>query len=104
MKSLLKARQLAPTDPKIPYSLTIFYSLLSDEEKDSEKKVLYKNLSMKSISDTLALKPNFRDGYALKASLHKKYNETAEAKKAYQYILEKINPKDEESLKEIKSL
>jgi len=96
--ALKQAQKLALTDPKISYNLALFASLLSDEEKNNPKWV---NLALSTIDHSISLKPNFRDAYFLKGQLLKKYGRKDEAKKIFQYILERINPDDEEIKKEI---
>ncbi len=99
--ALEKAENLAPTDPKIPYSKAIFYSLLLDETKEDEKKKEIQALSLKAVEETISLKPDYRDGYFLKGQLLKKYGRNDEAKAVFKYILKNINPNDEEAKKEI---
>ncbi len=104
IKTLSQAKILSPTDPKIPYTLTIFYSLLEDETKDKTQKNNYEVLSLKAIDETINLKPNYRDGYFLKGQLLKKYNQNEEAKAQFEYILKNINSEDSESINELKEL
>lgn len=73
VKSLEEARSLAPTDPKIPYSLSVYYSLLFDIEKDQIKKSNYKKQSILEINKALELKKDFQEGKILKEELIKKY-------------------------------
>lgn len=91
--TLMMAQGLSPTDPKIPYSLAIFYSLLDD-----------KNKSLQEIENSIKLKPDYRDAYFLKGQLLKKYNQTEDAKKAFGYILKNLNPVDADAKKELESL
>ncbi len=102
--ALIEAQKLSPTDPKIPYSLSIFKSLLYDEEKDQRQKDEYKTQSLQDVEYSLKLKPDFRDGYFLKAQLLKKYGEKEKAKETYEYILKILNPSDEDVKKELQSL
>jgi len=66
--------KLAPTDPKIPYSLAVYYSLLSDAEKKQIQKDSWQKLSLAEIDKALELKKYFQDGLNLKKELLKKYN------------------------------
>lgn len=75
IKSLEEARRLAPTDPKIPYSLSVYYSLLFDIEKESSKKNKYMKLSILELNKALELKNNFQEGKLLKEELIKKYGQ-----------------------------
>ncbi len=110
VKALSQAEKLAPTDPKLPYSLAIYYSLLSDEEaaakdnRNHEKLKMYKVLSLNSIEKSIELKPDYRDGYFLKAQLLKKFGDKEEAKGALMHILDKINAQDKEASQELSTL
>lgn len=102
--ALDEASKLSPSDPKIDYSRALFYSLLNDDEKDFNQKELYKSLSIQAINQSIALKPNYREAYFLKGQLLKKFGEVIEAKKTWQYILDKIAPDDPETVNELKNL
>ncbi|MFH1826947.1 MAG: hypothetical protein ABH812_00740, partial [bacterium] len=98
--SLKDAQKISPTDPKIPYSLSIFYSILFDKTRDYK----YRDLSLKAIDHSIELKSNYRDGYFLKAQLLEKFGKIIKAKEALQYILDNINSKDEEAKEFLKKL
>jgi len=102
--ALERARTLSPTDPKIPYSLAIFYSLLESEEKDSRKKLKFQQLALQEINISINLKTDYRDGYYLKGQFLKKAGKPNEAKKVFNYILENLNPNDSEVNKELETL
>jgi len=110
INSLNYAEKLAPTDPKLPYSQAIFYSLLADEYSsakaaaDKEKAFGYEKLSLEQISKAIALKSDYKDAYLLKAQLQKKYGDKEGAKLSLEYILQKLNPQDSEAEKELQSL
>lgn len=69
VSTLKKAQELSPTDAKIPYSLSIFYTILYDFTKD----IKYKDLSFKEVDKSIKLKSNFTDAYTLKKQLQEKY-------------------------------
>ncbi len=104
IKALKTAQTLAPTDPKIPYSLAIYYSLLSSDTKDMNKKALNTTLSLNEIDDAIELKADYRDAYVLKAQLLKSYGQTKEARRVLEYILQKLVPGDQEASKELQNL
>lgn len=104
INTLLEAKKLSPTDPKIPYSLAIFYSLLYDEEKQPLEKNVFKTESLKQIENSIMLKPDYRDAYLLKGQLLKKFGEKNESRKIFEYILKNINISDEDAKKELQSL
>ncbi len=73
IKAILEAKKLAPTDPKIYYTSSFYYSLLYDIEKDINKKNLYLKKSLEEINHALKLKKDFQDGIDFKKELIKKY-------------------------------
>lgn len=104
ISALKNAQKLSPTDPKIPYSLALYNSVLFDLSKnDQEKQVLLK-LSIDEINNVIKLKPNYREGYILKGQLLKKYGFNNEAKSTFEYILKNFDKNDAETLKELQSL
>ncbi|MBI4009398.1 O-antigen ligase family protein [Candidatus Roizmanbacteria bacterium] len=104
IEALLEAQRLSPTDPKIPYSLAIYYSLAEQDVDEISNKLQFSDLSFRYIDKSIQLKPDYRDGYFLKGQLLKKANKNAEAKKAFDYILRNLNPQDAEAKKELDSL
>ncbi len=102
--ALQEAQKLAPTDPKIPYSLAIYYSLMGDDVKNIKDKSALDDKSLQEVDKALALKPDYEDGYLLKGQLLKKYGDKQEAKQVFQFILNKINPQDQTAKKEIDRL
>ncbi|MBI5127116.1 O-antigen ligase family protein [Candidatus Roizmanbacteria bacterium] len=73
IKALSTGQKLAPTDPKIPYSLAVYYSLFYDQAKDPNVKEKAKQMSLSEIDKALQLKKDFQDGLTLKKELLKKY-------------------------------
>ncbi len=104
LNALKQAQKLSPTDPKIPYSLGLFYSLIEDTQKNNQDKFKYKKLALSSVQKAINLKPDYRDPYFLKAQLYIKYNQKQKAKKILQEILNKINPNDKQTKEELKKL
>ncbi len=102
--ALQEAQKLAPTDPKIPYSLAIYYSLMGDDVKNIKDKSALDDKSLQEVDKALALKPDYEDGYLLKGQLLKKYGDKQQAKQVFQFILTKINPADQTAKKEIDGL
>ncbi|NMB83771.1 O-antigen ligase family protein [Candidatus Roizmanbacteria bacterium] len=100
--ALKKAEVIASTDPKVPYTLAIFHSLLADETKEKNEKRKQEELSLQDIDRSIGLKANFRDGYLLKGQLLKKYGNKEKAREIFSTMLDKFNPKDEEVLEELK--
>jgi len=84
--ALEKAAQLSPTDPKITLNL----GLLAQQSDNKTTAQAY-------FEQTVQLKPNYRQGWIALANFWKQEGEIEKAKQAYQYILDKINPEDEEA-------
>lgn len=103
IEALNEDKRLSPTDPKIPYTIAIFYSLLADEENDQEIKPIYQRAALDYALQSISLKPNFRDGYFLQGQLLSKYGNKEEAKKAFEKALE-ISPNDREILEQLHGL
>jgi len=104
IKALEKAKVLSPTDPKIPYSLGIYYSLVEDVEKGSKIKKQLEKKALIAINEAIVLKPDYREAYILKGQLQKKFKQTNEAIQTFKFILEKFDKNDTTVLKELKSL
>ncbi len=108
--ALSQAYKLSPTDPKIPYSLAIYYSLLNDEyasskqPADQDKVLRYKMLSLKNIDQAITLKKDYRDAYLLQAQLEKKYGEVDKARQSLEFILNNLSPQDKEASDELQKL
>jgi O-antigen ligase len=100
--ALIYASKIAPTDAKIPYTIAVFYSLLSKTDKN--KKSEYINKAFTSLNEAIDLKPNYRDAYFLKGQLLAKIGKKDEAKRTFFHILQNINPKDQEVLDELKKI
>lgn len=73
ISSLNEAKKLAPTDPKVNYSLAVYYSMLYDIEKNFTQKEMWKDKSIEEIEKSLMLKRDFQDGLTLKNELQIKY-------------------------------
>ncbi|KKP86838.1 MAG: hypothetical protein UR89_C0013G0026, partial [Candidatus Roizmanbacteria bacterium GW2011_GWA2_35_8] len=73
IEALMKAKVLSPTDPKIPYSLAVFYSIMADAQKNVTDKSLYVAKSFESVDEAVILKSNFQDAIDLKKQLLNKY-------------------------------
>jgi O-antigen ligase len=104
VEAMKQAEALSPTDPKLPYTTALFYSLLHDEEDDAVKKEELKQKSLEAIGKTVSLKPDYREGQLLKAQLQSKYGDTEGARTTLNFILKKIAPGDQETLQELETL
>lgn len=104
VEALKTARKLYPTDPKIPYTLALYYTTLYDSAKNNLEKEEWQRLSLSEIDKTVNLKSNYREAYLFKGQLLKKYGEIGKAKKVFEYILKNFNENDSEVINEMKSL
>lgn len=103
VKALEEDRRLAPTDPKIPYTLAVFYSILDDTEKDKDLKTQYQDQALRYATLTTELKPDYRDGYFILGQLYRKFGNKEQAIDALTKAL-KLSPKDKDILLELDEL
>jgi len=75
LEAFREAQKLAPTDPRIPNSIAIYYYLLADDGKTREEKTKYETASLQAIDRAIKLKPNYTDAIELKDQLVKKYSQ-----------------------------
>ncbi len=104
LQAFEEAKALAPTDPKVPYDISYYYSLMYDAAKTKSQKDILANLALKSVDEAINLKPDLYDSYLLKGQLLKKFAKKSEAKKVFEYILTSISPNDKQAEAELKSL
>lgn len=104
VRALKAARNLYPTDPKIPYSLALYYSILYDASQSNLDKQNWQKLFLEEIEKTIKLKSNYREAYLFKGQLQKKYGQIDQARKTFEYILNNFGKNDAEVLKELQSL
>ena len=93
LNALLEAAKLAPTDAKIQYNLGIIYAKIGQEET-----------AIKTLQDTINLKPNYDQARYALALFYEKQNKIDEAKEQLEYILENINPSNEAVIAKLKEL
>lgn len=86
--ALKEAYILSPTDPKIPYSLSLFYALLADDQKIGDAKIALEKQSIDAIDASITLKSDYRDAYMLKGQLQKKFGDSKGAQNTFEYVLE----------------
>ncbi len=91
--TLRQAMALAPTDPKLIYTLARIYDL----QKDTTQAATL-------TQDAIALKPNYIDARNYLADLRTAQHDYAAAKSEYEYILTKISPNDEVVQKKLASV
>jgi hypothetical protein len=104
IEALKTSKYLYPTDPKIPYTLALYYSILYDSAKNNTEKQNWQKFSLDEINKTIELKSNYREAYLFKGQLLKKYGKIDEAKKVFEYMLKNFDKNDADVLKELKDL
>lgn len=104
LSALDEAKILAPTDPKIPYFASTYYTLLYDEEQNKEQKQIYLQQSLEEINKAIDLKNNYLDAYTLKIQLLKKYQLKTELKSFLEFYLRNIAPDDQTAKSEYEAL
>ncbi|OGY17062.1 MAG: hypothetical protein A3H88_02760 [Candidatus Blackburnbacteria bacterium RIFCSPLOWO2_02_FULL_44_9] len=86
VNSLEEAVRLAPTEPSFSYNLGVLYDYQGETEK--ARKILEK---------TVELKPNYNEARVGLAKIYIKLEEKQKAFEEVKYVLEKIDPRDEEA-------
>lgn len=104
LSALDESYKLAPTDPKIPYFASTYYTLLYDDEKDPQQRTIYREKSVSEIDKAIALKNNYIDAYTLKIQLLKKYQLKDELKRLLEFYLKEIAPNDQSAQEEYNAL
>jgi len=104
IQALTTAAALSPTDPKLPYFLATYNSLLWDEEKDREVKKAVEETAMKQVDLSIVLKPDYQDAYMLKAQLYKKFGKRQDAKSAYETLMKRFHIPKKDLEKEMEGL
>lgn len=69
IKALETAEQISPTDPKIPYTIALFYQNLYEDEQSDSKKIIYLQTARSYIDKSLKLKPNYVESLELKKQI-----------------------------------
>ncbi len=85
LQSLEMARKIAPTEPKLLYDMGVIYQT---KEATAEAEQSYQK--------SIELKPNFDTARFALGKLFESQNKKSEALEQYRYILENINPANEE--------
>lgn len=67
--ALILAYNYAPTEPKIPYNLAIFYNLLEEINQNKNEKKLLLNKALEYCNQAITLKSNYRDALFLKSQI-----------------------------------
>ncbi len=93
LDSLLTAQELAPTDAKISYNLGLMYGQLGQLET-----------AIETLEETIRLKPNYENARYALALFYEQKGRREEAKEQLEYILEKINPENEEVKRKLEVL
>lgn len=83
LEAIYNAAKLAPTEPKIHYNLAILYGRMGQID-----------LAIKTLRETIKLKPDYRDPYFALALILKDQNNQEEAKQNLEFILKNLNPQD----------
>ncbi len=104
LSALDELYKLAPTDPKVPYFSATYYSLLSDDEKNTTQKSLYQKKSLEAVDKAISLKKNYGDAYYLKVQLLKKYGMREEARSVMKYYIMEFAPDNSGLIKEMEQI
>jgi len=85
LETFQQAIDLAPTDPKLRYNLSLLYSQIGQT-----------GLAEQVLQEAINLKPNYEKAHFALGSLYQQTNRPDLAKEQYQYILEYLNPHNQE--------
>jgi O-antigen ligase len=103
LKAYQKAQEIAPTDPRMAYTVGLYALQLFDVEKDPALKQRYAELTEKSVNRAINLKPDYTDAYELKAKLYSKTGKKESAKILYEELLKK-DPTNQDLKKNLEEL
>jgi Tfp pilus assembly protein PilF len=92
LTALLRAAELAPTDPKIRYNLALLYFNLGQEE-----------MAFQNLQKTIDLKPNYDAPHYALALFYEQKGQKEKAREEFQYILDNINPAYQPAIEKLKS-
>lgn len=104
IEALKYAMRLAPTDPKNPYNLAIFYASFYESEKSHRQKVPIEKTILSLLDQAIDLKPNYRDAIFFKGQFLSRIGKKDEAKAVFRIILKRIDPYDQEVREELKKI
>ena len=100
------ARMLAPTDPRYPYYRALFalgdYELQKPPTNDDKKALEIAGLG--SVQFAIQLKPDYVDAYLMKGLIEKELGRKEEARFTFEHILDKLDSRNEQAQKELKTL
>lgn len=85
LKTLIKTSELAPTDAKIFYNLALLYKQLDQTQT-----------ALATLQKTIQMKPNYKEARFALALYLQEQGKKKEALEQLEYIIEKIDPQDEE--------
>ena len=91
--SLERSKFLSPTDPKITYNLALLY--------DKKDKTLQ---AIEMLEETIRLKPDYKDAYLALGLFYEKEKKFDFARKEYNFILERLDPNNEDVKKRLENI
>lgn len=101
-----KARELSPTDPRLPYLRALFALGLFETKKTATDKDrdLLRLSGLSSIQFAIELKEDYTNAYYLKGLIQKTLKDTDGARQTFNYILDTLEPGNEQAKQELKNL
>lgn len=106
LAALRKARELAPTDPRYPYYHALFalgkYENSKKHTEQDKQELTFSGLGTADFA--IQLKPNYTDAYMAKGLILSQLGRKEEARETYQYVLDNIDPNNEQFKKELEAL
>jgi Flp pilus assembly protein TadD len=93
LETVIQAIELAPTDAKLHYNLGLLYQQLNQTE-----------LAKQALEETIELKPNYEAARFSLGSLYQQLDQPDLAREQYQYILQFLNPENQQVKDELQKL
>jgi tetratricopeptide (TPR) repeat protein len=103
IKAITQAQELAPTDPRYPYMKSLFFlgKYDSEESPGEEDKDMLKFRAIGPATLAIKLKPDYKDAYITRGLISSDLGDFKAARDDFKYILEKIDPQDEQAKAEL---
>lgn len=106
IKAVDNARELAPTDPRLPYlraliALGFYETQARPSAKDRD---MLRLSGLSSVQFAIELKGDYTSAYYLKGLIQKALKDTDGARTTFQYILDTLEPENEQAQNELETL
>ncbi len=106
IKAITQAQDLAPTDPRYPYMKSLFFIGRYDalESPNEDDRTMLKFRALGPANTAIKLKPDYKDAYMTRGLAAEYIGDIDGARTNFKYILEKIDPDDEQAKAELSKI